>query len=162
MAVIRSTGIGSWPQEPFFLTFFFRFLFSSFLCFNFMGIFIKLSWLWLKAQRNQYRSLNSCGEKRYTNQLSVRVTAISDWTTIQEWIPDSLISCLTYPMTPFETIWVKARGHFMTYIEVGMHLIRCNPGHPTHAWSFDELCYTWCCIVIIQDLQKVSSIFKCF
>ena len=32
-------------------------------------------------------------------------------------------------------LWRRARGHFVTLIKIGVHLITCNPGHISYKWE---------------------------
>ena len=40
------------------------------------------------------------------------------------------VNCLYSLTRVMLKLWRRARGHFVTLIKIGVHLITCNPGHP--------------------------------
>ena len=61
----------------------------------------------------------------------------------------------------------RAKGHFMTLIEIRVHLIRCKPGHISPGW--DHIIYTVSgkkrairIVAIMRHVSKWHSVIPAF
>ena len=74
------------------------------------------------------------------------------WNIIRRTLHD--LPCLYSSSQEILQLSQSAKGHFVTLIEVGLHLITCNPGHILKFWSLNgkkmkEIIITIIIIIII-------------
>ena len=53
------------------------------------------------------------------------------------------LSCLYFSPEVTAKFTIRARKHFVTLVEIGLHLIECNPGHIFFSMPFSLIHFIW-------------------